>query len=571
MAFLALVKNKTLCAQIKQHAQHFAIEYAERLPDARTDYEAVLVEMGEFALPDIRDRWDTLIALVKTVQKGEEALHAGAADYILVKQLPLLLARRLGQYRQEAQYILEHSGDGTVIVDDDGIVRYCNPAAAHLLGYKQAELVGQNFGFPIVSEENTTLDLFRPGNAAPLVVEMRAVEMQWQGATSHLATLRDVTDRIQAEQDLRLRNRAMHASSSAIFILDTSTPDWKLTYTNPAFSDITGYKMSEVLNAPYSFLQRIHRTMPQPDDLLDMLENDNEFNTTSVSERKNGARYWSELWFSPIYDELKRLTHIVTIHNDVTQTKMLEQERLEREKIEVALQKERELGELKDRFLTMMAHELHTPLASIQLSYDMLTRYGDRATKEDRTEFLENILFQVNHLNSIVNDVLTISRTQKNALPLSPRAIDFVVYSRRKIKRFRKSRRRTHRIEFDTSVKDARVMLDEELFDQVIDNVLSNAIKFSSIGSEINVKLTVENEQAVMHIRDKGIGIPEVDQPRLFDPFHRGENVGNLPGTGLGLTLVERVVDAHHGYVEIRSREGQGTTVLLYLPLVDPA
>ncbi|MEL7232872.1 MAG: ATP-binding protein, partial [Chloroflexota bacterium] len=530
------------------------------------DYEAVLVEAGTFALPDVLERWDVLVALVKTPQQGEAALRDGAADYVLTGQIPLLLARRLGQYSREARYILENSGDGTLIVDDDGIVRYCNPAAAALMGTARENLVGQNFGYPISSGQNTRLDIFRPDGKSPLVVEMRAVDVQWQGVMSHLATLRDVTASIEAEQELRLRDRAIHASSSAIFIIDTAHTPWQITYANPAFARITGYPIAKTVGQPYRVLDDLHRAMPTPDELLELLDNEREANITSISMHRDGTRYWSELRFSPIYDDLGRLSHIVTVQNDITQSKILEQERLHREKVEVALQKERELNTLRDRFLTMMSHELHTPLASIQLSYDMLSRYGDRATPEERTEFLENILFQVNRLNDIVNDVLIISRSQKNTLPLNVQATDLVTFTRRMVKVFRKANRRTHRIEFDTDERQMMVMLDSDLFEQAIRNVLSNAVKFSPSGSVVRVHVEQVRGKAVVRVYDEGMGIPEPDVPRLFEPFHRGENVGNLPGTGLGLTLVQQVLDAHNGHVTVESREGDGTIVTLHLP-----
>ncbi|MEM6281933.1 MAG: ATP-binding protein [Chloroflexota bacterium] len=568
MAFLVLVKDNTLQRQIQQHAAHLHLEVQAMLPPASLDYEAVLVDAGAFAVPDVLGRWDVVVALVHTPDAGEDALRNGAADYVLLGQIPLLLARRLAQYRNESQYILDNSGDGTIIVDDDGIVRYANPAAAALLGTSQQALIGQNFGYPISSGENTRLDIFRPGVDGPLVVEMRAVDVQWQGMMSHLATLRDVTATIEAEQELRLRDRAIHASSSAIFIIDATHPQWPLTYANPAFAQITGYSVEDTMGQPYGFLRNLHRATPEPAALLDMLVDEQQHNITTISIHRDGRRYWSELRFSPIYNDMGRLAHIVAVQNDITQSKILEQERLHREKVEVALQKERELNTLRDRFLTMMAHELHTPLASIQLSYDMLSRYGDQATPEERADDLENIIFQVNRLNDIVNDVLTISRSQKNTLPLNLHMTDIVAYTRRMVKDFRKAYRRTHRIDFASDERELMTMLDADLFEQALRNVLSNAVKFSSTGSVIEVHVASDYGQAVVRVRDEGMGIPEPDRPRLFEPFHRGENVGNLPGTGLGLTLVQQVMTAHEGRVTVESQVDRGTVVSLSMPVL---
>lgn len=517
------------------------------------------------------------LALVEDLPGGEAALRAGADDYLLKVQVASLLPRRLTQYTQpqnrqpnlNSQYILEQVGDGMLVVDDDGVIRFCNPAAARLLAQPADEIIGRVFGYPITTQGHTEIDLFRPNNGKPLVVELRAVEILWNGTKAHLATLRDITERIEAEQAVRLRDRAIQSSSSAIFIWSVGNPDWKLTFANPAFEEITGYRIGHVLGQPYGFLQAVHENIPPADELLDILEHDRECHVTTRSWHHSGDRYWSELRFSPIWDDLGQLSHIVVVQNDITQAKLLEQERLQKEKVQVALRKERELNQLKDRFLEMMAHELHTPLTSIMLSYDMLRQYGQRASEQERAEFLDSIREETERLNSIVNDVLYISRSNEGELDLNPETIDLVPFCQNLAKTYQKGYKNTHQFVFDSSERTVRTTADPDKLQRALSNVLENAVKYSPGGGTVHVSLSVDDETqyATIRVQDEGIGIPDEDQNRLFDPFHRGDNVGNLQGTGLGLTIVRQVLRAHEGDVTVNSQIGQGTMFALRLPI----
>ncbi len=576
MSFLAIVASDMLQQRLQNHAGGHTITFAA-LPLPTGDFAAVLLEAAQPAdVQSLSAQTDTpVLALVSSPAAGAQAIAAGADDYLLADQLHILLAKRLFAYAQQhtapttqdPRYILQRVGDGVLIVDDDGIIRYCNPSAGEMLGVVPGALLGSNFGYPIVSGETAEIDVFRPSSGTPHVLELRAVEIEWQGQVAHLATLRDVTARIQAAQELRLRDRAMRASSSAIFILDVTMTEWTLTYANPAFQDITGYHSGDAIGESYAFLRAIHQDVPTEQDLLDAFAMTNEYTATTVSQHSSGGRYWSELRYSPIYDELGRLSHVVVVQNDVTQTKILEQERLQKEKIAVALRKERELNQIKDRFLTMMAHELHTPLASIMLSYDMLTHYGARASEADRQEFLTNIQQQVARLNHMVNDVLDISRTQNSNLHLEPETIDLVPFCRRLLKSVQKEHKNTHKFNFEVNERTVRAAIDPELMERALVNLLSNAVTYSPQGGTITLALHAQDDTAMIDVRDEGIGIPEADQPRLFDPFHRGENVGNLPGTGLGLTIAQQVVRAHEGKISVRSRVGEGTTFTIELPI----
>lgn len=216
----------------------------------------------------------------------------------------------------------------------------------------------------------------------------------------------------------------------------------------------------------------------------------------------------------------------------------------------------------------MMSHELRTPLALIQLSHDMMTQYGNRATEEEKQQYLDNIETQVYHLTEMIKDVMTISRSAGIREEFAPEQVDLVDYCRAIVEEYQSHYYKTHRIQFECRNKFIKATVDKKLLRQALTNLLSNAVKYSPQGGVIQVMLYTEGEEAILKITDHGIGINEEDQKRLFEPFHRGVNVDTIPGTGLGLAIVKQAVTAHEGTVEVNSVINGGSTFILRLPII---
>jgi len=286
-----------------------------------------------------------------------------------------------------------------------------------------------------------------------------------------------------------------------------------------------------------------------------------------TGKRKSGQAF-------PIYFMLKELrlddgSVYTCFIQDLTARKRMEAEIIERERVQIALEKERELRTLKDRFLSMMGHELNTPLASISLSYDMLKKYGDVSTPEENEQALDNIQIQVEHLRDMVKDVMTFSRSESEGLSIDLEPADLITYCRDVVEEFQFTYHQTHQVEFECDELDIRAQLDRKLLRRALTNLLSNAIKYSPEGGKVTFKLSVNHdaEQAVIQVIDCGIGIPKADHGRLFEPFHRADNVNTLPGTGLGLAIVKQTIELHQGEIYFESHMGQGTTFTIHLPL----
>lgn len=251
---------------------------------------------------------------------------------------------------------------------------------------------------------------------------------------------------------------------------------------------------------------------------------------------------------------------------DITARKRLSVELMQREKMAIALEKERELRDLKNRFLSMMGHELRTPLTSIQLSYDMLRQYGDKATEDERRQYLDNIHTQVMHLRHMVDDVMTLSKSEIAELEFEPELCDLITFCRGVVEEFQLTHHKTHRIEFECEKSVITLAVDRKLLRRALTNLLSNAIKYTPEGGLVRFRLACLADAALIEVVDSGIGIPEEDHPHLFTAFHRARNAERIPGTGLGLAIVKQAVEAHGGSISFESAEGRGTRFSVSLP-----
>ena len=222
---------------------------------------------------------------------------------------------------------------------------------------------------------------------------------------------------------------------------------------------------------------------------------------------------------------------------------------------------------MKDRCLSMMSHELRAPLASIQLSRDLLANYGLRATANERQQYLDNISLQVKQLSEIVSDVVSLSKSARSELEFKAARQDLAAFCREIVASFQLSRRAAHKLHFHCDAERMTAEFDAKLLRRSLRNLLGNAIKYSPAGGDVRLRLWRDGSWARISVSDQGIGIPQEDADSLYLAFHRASNVGSLPGSGLGLAIAKQALDFHHGQISFRSEIGVGTTFELALPL----
>jgi PAS domain S-box-containing protein len=243
-------------------------------------------------------------------------------------------------------------------------------------------------------------------------------------------------------------------------------------------------------------------------------------------------------------------------------------EKLESSQIELseALSKEKQLNEIKSRFVSMASHEFRTPLSTVLSSASLLSRYTAADEQEKRDRHINKIKDAVKHLNDILEDFLSLGRLDEGRVQakLSEFNCADVIYETiDEIKGLLKDRQ-----EIKVNFKGAEVACtDPKLLKNILINLLTNASKFSDEGSLIQVEYERVGDNALLSVKDNGIGISDEDKEHLFSTFFRGANVTNIAGTGLGLHIVRRYVDLLHGTVSLQSELNKGTTVTIEIPV----
>jgi signal transduction histidine kinase len=238
------------------------------------------------------------------------------------------------------------------------------------------------------------------------------------------------------------------------------------------------------------------------------------------------------------------------------------------EDLRKALASEKELGELKSRFLSTISHEFRTPLSVIQSSAELLKHYSDRMDEERKRAHLDKIEDHIQDMTELLTNALTISRSEKVGLPYNPVSLNIVRFCSTLAEEIHLTSGKSHEILFIPQGTNSVYPMDEKLLRQITTNLLTNAVKYSPAGSKIQLKLICEPDQVVLSIQDEGIGIPEEALKHLFQDFYRAKNAEAIPGTGLGLSIVKRAVQAHGGSIMVDSMVGAGTTFTVTLPIL---
>jgi signal transduction histidine kinase len=239
--------------------------------------------------------------------------------------------------------------------------------------------------------------------------------------------------------------------------------------------------------------------------------------------------------------------------------------RLANDALAVEHEKERQLGELRNRFVAMTSHEFRTPLTAIVSSAELLQSFGGHWDAERRIEHLARIRMAAGTMQRMLEDVLMIGRAEAGVLRASPSPIRLDEFCKRLVEALDHSSRKSHAIVY-TFLGDPDVTMDERLLQHVLGNLLGNAIKYSPPGSEVRFDVRTNGEECQFSVRDAGIGIPEADLPKLFMSFSRASNAASVPGSGLGLAVVKKALDVQHGSIKVDSELGRGTAFVVKIP-----
>lgn len=288
----------------------------------------------------------------------------------------------------------------------------------------------------------------------------------------------------------------------------------------------------------------------------------------------------------PLKNETGEILEVVVIHHDITEMKQAEQAMLElnqtlehrvaertdelrttQAELERALVQEKELGELKSRFVNMVSHEIRTPLGIIMSAVELLQHYSERLPGGEKERLLGEIHSSTKHMGDLMEQVLLLGKSDAGKVACQPRVLDLDALARRVVDQIEPVSGGKCPVLLEVEGELDGVLLDEALIRHILCNLLGNAVKYSPEGSPVTLRLCRRDSEVLIEVTDRGIGIPEADRPQLFEAFHRCSNVTDIPGTGLGLVIVKRCAELHGGSVDLESEVGHGTTFIVRIPL----
>lgn len=233
--------------------------------------------------------------------------------------------------------------------------------------------------------------------------------------------------------------------------------------------------------------------------------------------------------------------------------------------LNMALEKERELNELKSRFVSMASHEFRTPLATIKSSLSLVKKYGELNDTEKQDKHISKIKSSISNLTDILNDFLSVSQLEEGKVSNLSEELNLPEYLIEITAELQTICKAGQKINYVHEGQDI-VHFDRKLLRNILFNLVSNAIKFSDENSAIDVFTSVNATETTLKVSDHGVGITKQDQVHLFERFFRGRNVTHIQGTGLGLNIVARYVEMLNGNIKFESEENVGTTFTITLP-----
>lgn len=278
---------------------------------------------------------------------------------------------------------------------------------------------------------------------------------------------------------------------------------------------------------------------------------------SNITERKKAEERVEKL-----YNELEEMVEDRTIKL----RKALEELEISKEELVVALGREKELGDLKSRFVSMASHEFRTPLSTILSSSFLIKHYDTEQDQPIRNKHIQRIISNVSLLTDTLNDFLSVGKIEEGKIHVRSAEFEIEDHFNTIIQEMQGILKDNQVINYKHTGGE-NVILDPSLIKHIVLNLLGNAIKFSTAGSRIDIETDKKENKFILLVKDNGIGISQEDQAHLFERFYRGANVSNIQGTGLGLHIVHRYSEMMNGNIKCVSELNKGTTFIITFPI----
>ncbi len=498
--------------------------------------------------------------------KQKKSLEKTAEDLKrTVEQLNTeIVERKRGQEALKAREsllrkILEKNADGIIIVDKNERVLFVNPSAEAFFGRKAEELRGELCGFPLVTGETAELSVVR-SEGEKAIAEVRMAEIDWEGESAYLASLRDVTEIYKARKRVELLAHLVeNARHVMIFI---ASPDGQIVECNALARSTFGYVKSEMLRKNIGSLFAFGADGDW-ESIAAVVQQDSHWRGGLVAACKDGGEFPVDMAASRSEKEETEGGNIICFVRDVS--------------------REKEIDRMKSEFISMASHEMRTPMTSIKNAIDIMLKKKAGDITDTQENFLSMASRNIDRLASLINDLLDISKIEAGRMELSYSEVDMKESIQNLISTSRPLAE-AKSITLETAVPPdlPTVYADGFRIDQVLINLVGNAIKFTPDNGVVKVAVRQMQEAPgtagggigllEILVTDNGVGIPEGGIEYIFDKFYQVESslsAQKQGGSGLGLAISKHLVEAHGGEIRCESKEGEGSTFSFTIPVVD--
>ena len=526
----------------------------------------------------------------------------------------LVMSKTVSQIDQKSyNLLLESISDHAImILDQEGYIINWNRGAEQINGYTESEVLGKHFSIFYTREDT---EKSQPEKNLQKVIDTGGLEYKawrvrkdgsvyWANIVftalkndrgeiiGYGKVIHDLSKQVQTEERISLLNKELEnrlqQSQSEIsdykHALDESAivaiTDQKgiIKHVNDNFCKISKYSKEELLGQDHRIINSGFHSKEFIRNLWVTIANGKIWRGELRNKAKDATYYWVDTTIVPFLNEHGKPYQYLAIRSDITQRKLAEEQLLKanedlenkvRERtleLTHALEKEKELNEMKSRFVSMASHEFRTPLSAILSSTSLMEHYVNPDQEDKRKKHVERIKSSVKNLTSILDDFLSLEKLEQGKVESHNSEFNFREFIEDAIEEMHgmsKKKQQEIHLQYDGH---EQVYQDKKILRNVLLNLLSNAIKYSPEGKTIFISSEIKDERVTLAVKDEGIGIPLEAQKNLFDKFFRARNAVNIQGTGLGLNIVKRYVELLDGIISFDSIENAGTVFTVSFP-----
>jgi len=486
------------------------------------------------------------------------------------------LEKEIVKERNRYEELIDSVNDIIFQADNSGNWTFLNKSWERKMGYQLQDSIGKPFfSFVHPDDVQANLDMFIPlinrkkeycshqtrymtstGGVRWMKVYAVLIVDDENRIHGTSGTLTDITAEVENFEKYRLLAENINDS---VCLHDLNG---NFSFVSPSIEQLSGFKPEELIGEnPYKFIH--------PDDVekvaqvhQNLLNGESTYLTTYRFLSKNGTYHWYETNNKLIRDSRGDIINLITSSRIVD-----ERMRAEENTIQV-LGERRKLNDQKSKFITMASHEFRTPITSIQMSTDLIDLHLKNVNLPASGEIKRHIDIinkEIERFQVIMNDILTLGKTEEGSFSLNKAEYDIVSIIRQCTLRVSEITGDDRGVKISVLGHQRDVLVDAAQMEHIIENLLTNAFKFSKDKPSPELVIIFHKDRFVIQLKDYGMGIPESDQSRLFSSFYRASNTANIRGTGLGLVIIKNLIRLHKGTIEILSKEGEGTEVIVML------